>query len=125
MTSSIRILLVSLSMVAMPQLPVRAEPPLPPEASDPAPADAAGEAARLFSAGRAAYERGDYQEAIARFRRANELSPDPLVLFAIAQAQRLAGDCAALDGYASFLRAAPDTNLRATAEDHMARLATG
>jgi tetratricopeptide (TPR) repeat protein len=88
-----------------------------------APTSPHAEAARLFQEGNVLYEQGHYDEAVARFRAANRLAPDPLTIFAIAQAQRLAGDCRALQSYAAFLAAAPDTRLTVVAETHMADLA--
>lgn len=126
MTSSIPMRAVVSLLAALALLPLgRAAAQPSPEASPgTAAAEARKEAARLFAEGRALHQAGDYASAIAKFRRANDLAPDPLVLFAIAQAQRLAGDCAARDTYASFLAAAPATSLRASVEKHIAQLST-
>jgi hypothetical protein len=81
------------------------------------------EAARLFQEGNVLYRQGNYDGAIAKFRAANTLAPDPLTIFAIAQAQRLGGDCHALESYAAFVAATPNTGLTAVAQTHMADLA--
>jgi hypothetical protein len=113
-----------LAALALLPLGRAAAQPSPEASPGTAAAEARKEAARLFAEGRALHQAGDYASAIAKFRRANDLAPDPLVLFAIAQAQRLAGDCAARDTYASFLAAAPATSLRASVEKHIAELST-
>jgi tetratricopeptide (TPR) repeat protein len=64
---------------------------------------------------RAAFERGldlfkdkQYQRAIDAFQSAYEIDPDPRILFAWAQAERLSGDCAsAVVLYEKFLAARP------------------
>jgi hypothetical protein len=58
----------------------------------------------LYTEGQAAYDRGDYPAAIARWRAAYRLSGEPGLLFDVAQALRLSGDCAsALTIYRRFL----------------------
>src|SRR4051812_27640544 len=95
-------------------------------AAGPAPAaDAARRARveRLFEQGQAHYDLAEYEDAIARFREAYELSSAPLLLFNIAQAYRLKGECArALPAYRNFVRVAPDSTHRATAEEHVKKL---
>ncbi|MCU1282083.1 MAG: hypothetical protein JWM53_5629, partial [bacterium] len=45
------------------------------------------------------YKRGEYQAAIDRFKQAYLVAPAPLLLYDVAQAYRLAGDCAAARRY--------------------------
>lgn len=60
----------------------------------------------LYDEGQAAYDRADYSTAIASWQTSYELSGANALLFNIAQAQRLAGDCvAALASYAQFIAA--------------------
>jgi tetratricopeptide (TPR) repeat protein len=61
----------------------------------------------LFKQGQLHYSLGEYQQAIAHFREAYQLSAEPALLFDIAQAQRLGGNCpAALEIYRHFVRLA-------------------
>ncbi len=55
--------------------------------------DARRRAAELFARGRAAFERGDFEAALVDLRTSYELVPAPALLFNIAQALRLAGQC--------------------------------
>lgn len=83
------------------------------------------EARRAFDEGQALYRQGLYDEAIARFRQAQELRPSPMLHFNIAQAYRQKGDCAqALDAYQAFLREEPAARdrLRSIARGHVAEL---
>ena len=58
----------------------------------------------LYTEGQLAYERGDYAAAITKWQAAYDLSKENGLLFNLAQAKRLAGDCAgALTGYRNFL----------------------
>jgi tetratricopeptide (TPR) repeat protein len=75
----------------------------------PAAADPASDQA---AAGKKAFAEGKYAEAIKAFREANKLAPDPKLLYAIAQAQRMAGDCAAaIVTYEEFIRSKADPKL--------------
>lgn len=63
-------------------------------------------------AGKAAFAAERYADAIAEFRAANDLKPDPKYVYSIAQAQRMAGDCAgAIESYQAFLATKPDAKL--------------
>src|SRR5689334_5046426 len=63
-------------------------------------------------AGKAAFADERYADAIAEFRAANDIKPDPKYVYSIAQAQRLAGDCAgAIESYQQFLATKPDAKL--------------
>jgi hypothetical protein len=81
------------------------------------------DASRLFKEGKVLYDRGDFDGAIDRFRQAHDSWPDPLVIFAIAQAQRKKGDCAAaLESYGRFMKLAEPSAVRNEAEDRVAEL---
>jgi hypothetical protein len=81
-------------------LRVHAEGPPSPEPSP--------EARRAFEAGRLAYERGRFSEALAEYERAYSLSPHPTLLFNIGRAADSDGQVErAISAYASFLAADP------------------
>lgn len=97
----------------------------------PAPVESAGdaEARALFLRGEAAYDAGRYEEALADFARAHELSGRPGLLFNIASvSERLRHDEEALRSYEAYLAAMPDAPNRefvasriAFLEEQMAR----
>lgn len=75
------------------------------------------EAERLLREGNAHYAARRYDEAIASYRRAHELTGAPGFLFNIAQVHRVAGQCReAIDHYERFLAAEPKTPLRPKVE---------
>jgi hypothetical protein len=78
-------------------------------------------ARQLVEKGRAAHDAGDYNAAVAAFKEAYVLAPSPALLFNIAQAYRLAGNC---DESAWMYRRYLDTNPvgdhRTIAEAHLA-----
>jgi hypothetical protein len=77
----------------------------------------------LFNAGQAAYDRGDYALAIDRWQVAYQLSKEPALLYNIAQAQRLAGDCKrAVSSYKQFITGDPTSDRRPLAEDFVREL---
>jgi hypothetical protein len=79
-------------------------------------------ARKLAERGRELHERGDYARAIAAFKEAYVLAPSPGLLFNLAQAYRLQGNCddAALM-YRRYIDAAPPwMDERALAEMHLA-----
>jgi hypothetical protein len=79
-------------------------------------------ARRLAEIGREAHQRGDYGRAIVAFKEAYVLAPSPGLLFNLAQAYRLQGNCddAALM-YRRYIAAArPWGEERALAEGHLA-----
>ena len=80
-------------------------------AAQPAPdPDPVERAKSLYVEGKRHYDVGDYAKAIAVWKRAYVLSPAPMLLFNMAQAYRLSGDCAqALRVYANYER--ESTNL--------------
>jgi tetratricopeptide (TPR) repeat protein len=62
----------------------------------------------LYTEGQAAYDRHDYATAIAKWQAAYALSKESGLLFNLAQAQRLAGNCtSALASYRGFLATDP------------------
>jgi tetratricopeptide (TPR) repeat protein len=68
----------------------------------------AAEARRHFSAGTDLYAKGRMEEALAEFEKANQLKPDPALLYDLAQTHRALGhDGTALTFYRAFLQAAP------------------
>jgi tetratricopeptide (TPR) repeat protein len=107
--------------VAATGTPALASPPEP--APSAAPAESRNHAKRLFEIGQARYDLGEYDEAIAAFREAYEISSAPALLYNIAQAHRLKGDCPrALQVYRHFVRLDPSSPHRASAEGHVADL---
>jgi tetratricopeptide repeat protein len=74
----------------------------------------------LADRGRAFHDAGDYTSAIAAFTQAYAMAPRPALLFNLAQAYRLRGNCddAALM-YRRYLATAPDPQGRALAEAHL------
>lgn len=72
-------------------------------------ATASPDAEVLYVEGQEAYDRADYATAIQRWRRSHEISGEIGLLFNLAQALRLSGDCAAaLKTYRRFIEADPD-----------------
>jgi tetratricopeptide (TPR) repeat protein len=83
-------------------------------------------AGELATAGRAAYEAGRWDEAIAAFKEAYGLSQAPGLLFNIAQAYRSAGDrLQALDYYRLYLERAPTAANAAEVRTRIAELERG
>jgi tetratricopeptide (TPR) repeat protein len=75
----------------------------------------------LAERGRALHDAGDYADAIAAFNKAYVLAPTPGLLFNLAQAYRLAGQCDdAAWMYRRFLDSNPPPAQRALAENHLA-----
>ena len=78
---------------------------------------AAPTAENLYNEGQAAYDHADYPTAIARWQTAYQLSGESGLLFNLAQARRLSGDCAgALSTYKRFVAIDP------TADQHQLAL---
>ncbi|CAN5772843.1 hypothetical protein BH11MYX2_BH11MYX2_39540 [soil metagenome] len=84
-------------------------------------ADTIPERARKLAAeGRAAHEAGDYDRAISAFTEANALAPSPALLFNLAQAYRLKGNCDdASVMYRRYLATNPEEDGRVIAQGHM------
>jgi tetratricopeptide (TPR) repeat protein len=75
----------------------------------------------LAEKGRAAHNAGDYNAAVAAFKEAYVLAPSPGLLFNIAQAYRLGGNCdEAAWMYRRFLDTNPIGDHRQLAENHLA-----
>jgi tetratricopeptide (TPR) repeat protein len=65
-----------------------------------------------YQVGKRLFERKRYAEAVEAFRLALSVAPRPEVLYSLAQAQRLLGDCAsAVDSYRAFLAGRPEEPL--------------
>ena len=80
--------------------------------AQPAPApdpDPVAQAKQRYGDGKRFYDIGDYAQAIASWKHAYVLSNAPMLLFNIAQAYRLSGDCKkALEMYANYERVDPN-----------------
>ena len=69
----------------------------------------------LYTEGKAAYDRADYKAAVAKWQASYDLSKESGLLFNLAQAKRLSGDCAgAIATYLRFVAADADP----TSEQH-------
>jgi tetratricopeptide (TPR) repeat protein len=78
-------------------------------------------ARELAEKGRAYHDAGEYLKAVAAFKEAYVLAPSPALLFNIAQAYRLAGDCDdAAWMYRRYLDTNPGPERRTLAETHLA-----
>ena len=77
----------------------------------------------LAERGRAYHDAGDYAAAITAFTQAYVMAPSPALLFNLAQAYRLQGDCddAALM-YRRYLATNPSPDERTLAESHLANV---
>ena len=114
---------------AAPPGPSRPAPAATPSASaQPAGPAAAGDKERaraLHDEGLRAYEAGEYGRAITAYRKAYALVPAPGILFNLAQAYRLRGDCRRANrAYRTFLHAAPSSPEASVAREHMRALRT-
>ena len=75
------------------------------------------EAERLYTEGQKAYDDKRYDDALAAWDKSYELSHLPGLVFNIAQAHRLRGDCwKAVEAYRKFVELDPSSPQRATAE---------
>lgn len=78
----------------------------------------------LYSEGQAAYDRADYALAVDRWQASYRLSQEPALLYNVAQAYRMAGDCArALSSYRQFVTADPHSERRPFADEFIRELA--
>ncbi|MGE0789981.1 MAG: tol-pal system YbgF family protein [Sandaracinaceae bacterium] len=81
------------------------------------------EAEAAFHAGEAAYANGEFDAALAYFRRCYELTHDPDVLYNVATVEdRLRHDEEALEAYRAYLSERPDTPDRAQVEGRITAL---
>src|SRR5580765_7736111 len=72
----------------------------------------------LYNDGQAAYDHGDYTTAIAKWQVAYDMSREAGLLFNLAQAKRLAGDCVgALETYKLFTTLDPASEQRALTDE--------
>jgi hypothetical protein len=103
--------------------PARAQeqtPPIDREAGAPSGAEAAARARRDFEEGLRRFNAGEYATAIQWFDAAYQLAPLPGLLYNLAQAHRLSGDCArALVLYRRYLATNPVGTNRARAESRV------
>jgi len=82
----------------------------------------APEAKVVLDEGLALYEARSYAQALAAFRRGYALDPHPDFLYAMAQAERLSGDCrAASEDYRRFLKADPPAHEASLARENLAK----
>jgi tetratricopeptide (TPR) repeat protein len=78
-------------------------------------------ARQLSDRGRALHDLGDYEQAIVAYKQAYLIAPSPGLLFNMAQAYRLEGDCAsAAEFYHRYLQTDPDPEARRVAEIQLA-----
>lgn len=109
-----RVLMMAALLAAIGSARAYADDPLPPERIP-------QKARELAEKGRAYHDAGEYMKAVAAFKEAYVLAPSPGLLFNIAQAYRLAGDCDdAAWMYRRFLDSNPGEASRALAEQHLA-----
>jgi tetratricopeptide (TPR) repeat protein len=100
-------------------LPLASEP----VHADPGSTQDSAPARTSFDAGRAAYERGAFAQALAEFDRAHAQSPQPDFLYHVGLAADSDGQAArALAAYASLLAAQPDSPHRAFVAERIAAL---
>jgi len=79
-------------------------------------------AADHVAAGKRAFADQRYAEAAAEFRAAYDLQADPKLLYSIAQAQRMAGDCTgAIASYEAFIATKSDPKLSEFSKENIAR----
>jgi tetratricopeptide (TPR) repeat protein len=101
--------LLAIACLAASATIARADEPVPPKAR------------RLAALGRTLHEQGDYARAIAAFQEAYVLAPRPGLLFNIAQAYRLQGNCDDAElVYRRYIAARPPAEERALAQQHLA-----
>jgi len=98
---------------AVPTLARAGEPSTPEQIPD--------KARKLAERGRELHGQGDYTRAIVAFKEAYVLAPSPGLLFNLAQAYRLQGNCDdAAIMYRRYLASNPAPDARAIAETHLA-----
>jgi hypothetical protein len=81
------------------------------------------EARQLYEQGQRSFDAGDYADAITKFRASYQRSGAPGLLYNLAQAHRLKGDCVqALALYRRFLATSPTGKSRERAEARIAEI---
>lgn len=112
---------VGVALVTLWSAPLRAQDNA---TTSPAAVDAGSvdpEARRLAEQGLAHFEAGRYADAIADLEASYRITPAPGLLYNLAQAHRLKGDCAAaLEHYRRFLTGDPAGNIRELTEARIA-----
>src|SRR5258706_7388756 len=77
-------------------------------------------ATELVKSAKAHFDLQEYAEAEAELKEAYRLDPKPEVLYALAQAQRMAGECdKAIVSYRNYLRTNPRADLAKLAQDNI------
>jgi hypothetical protein len=110
---------IAAALVAALGGPARADVRIDPDAPD-----ARTEAERFAAQAKVRFDAQDYEGAIAGYGAAYRRHPSPGLLFNLAQAHRLRGNCATASlMYHEYLRAVPDSPHRAVAERHLEALA--
>jgi hypothetical protein len=105
------VVLAALTVIALRGPPARAQT-----------ASMSPEAKQHLESGLRHYNVQSYAEAIAEFKAGYELEPRPEFLYALGQAQRLSGDCAAaIASYEAFLRTLPPARQAAPAREQLER----
>lgn len=114
---STRAAILAAAVLVIAPRPAHGEAP----SSESNPAQIPAKARSLADRGRAAHDAGDYPTAITAFTQAYVIAPSPALLFNLAQAYRLQGNCddAALM-YRRYLATGPGPEQRALAETHLA-----
>lgn len=80
------------------------------------------EARRHLDRGLALYAQHRFREAVAEFQAAYQLDAEPALLYDIANAQRLSGDCpSAIPTFETFLKLAPAADVAALARANLER----
>lgn len=86
-------------------------------------ANAGPSAEQLYDSGQREYDAAHYAVAVEHWQASYEASKIPLLLFNIAQAHRLNGDCVhALSSYKRFVEADPKSDQRALADEFIREL---
>jgi len=93
------------------------------EKSSLSPSDRLAIAKTHFTEGQAAYRRGDFEQAEKEFTESYQFSPQPMLLYDIAQAARSAGHLQkALEMYRAYLTVRTEPILRSNAEQRIREL---
>ena len=92
------------------------------DARPPGPSRLPPEAAAWLARGNKHLERQQYDQALAAYQAGYDVIPEPIFLYNIGQAKRLAGDCAgAVEAYQRFLATRPEPPQVASARRNIAR----
>jgi tetratricopeptide (TPR) repeat protein len=120
---------LTFAVVASAEADVRAQP-APEEAPDKTPEETPEEspeqqeARRLYAQGQTHYDLAEYEQAIDLFNEAYRLTRAPGLLYNLAQAHRLNGNCVEAERlYKSYVREDPEGKRRDKADMHLANVA--